>query len=75
MAFAWLGGQRRGEVGGHLDRALARIGGLPAAVRLGPLDRGQARWVHPSFGEQSLDVPTLRSDHWLRARRGVKRWR
>ncbi len=70
-----LGGQGCGQVGGYLDCLLAWIGGLPAAVRLGPLTAARpAGCIRPSASSRST-IPTLRSDHWLRVRRGVKRWR
>ena len=51
--------QRRRKVVRHLDRALARVGDLPASIRLGPRHRGQARRMHPALRHQPLDEPDV----------------
>ena len=42
------------EVVGHGDALLAVVGGLPAAVRLCPLDLREAGRAHPAFRDQPL---------------------
>ena len=66
----WVSLQLPLEIRGHACRARRIVRRFPAAVRLGPLDFGQAGRAHPAVRDQPLGLAGL----WIKTRLYFRLW-